>query len=86
MRADRSTRSNPDRRRSDGFDAVSAGPDESRPPGDDLVAWSGVRSQRNDKRFGGQYVSVTGPIRLLRGTVPQVRESHECMRLSPMTK
>ena len=36
-----------------------------------------VRRQRKEKRLGGQYVSITGPIRLLRGTVPHVRESQE---------
>jgi hypothetical protein len=32
---------------------------------------------RNERRPGGQYVSITGPMRLLRGTVPHVRESQE---------
>jgi hypothetical protein len=41
---------------------------------------------RKDMRLGGQYVTSTGPMRLLRGTVPHVRESHECVRLSPRTK
>ena len=45
-----------------------------------------LRSYRKDTRVGGQYVSVTGPIRSLRGTVPHVRESQERMRLSPRTK
>ena len=41
---------------------------------------------RNASRLGGQYVSFAGPMRLLRGTVPHVRESQEWMRLSPRTK
>ena len=45
-----------------------------------------ARSQRNEMRVGDQYVSITGPIRLSRGTVPHTRESQELMRLSPRTK
>ena len=37
-------------------------------------------------RAGGQYVKITGPIRLLLGTAPQERESHESGRLSPTMK
>jgi hypothetical protein len=37
-------------------------------------------------RLGGQYVMKMGPIRLDRGTLPHVRESHECWRLSPTKK
>ena len=31
-------------------------------------------------------VSIAGPMRLLRGTAPHVRESHEWARLSPSRK
>src|SRR5580765_7065401 len=37
-------------------------------------------------RLGGQYVAMTLPIRLPRGTEPQRRESHDSPRLSPMKK
>ena len=37
-------------------------------------------------RFGGKYVRITRPMMLERGTVPQVRESQENARLSPMKK
>ena len=37
-------------------------------------------------RFGGQYTASTGPTRLPAGTGPQTRESHDCLRLSPITK
>ena len=50
---------------------------------------SGRRSsagQRQSRRVGGQYLARTGPISELRGTVPQTRESHEPVRLSPRKK
>ena len=34
----------------------------------------------------GQYVRITGPIRLAPGTAPHVRESHDSPRLSPRKK
>ena len=37
-------------------------------------------------RRGGQYVMKTGPMRFASGTDPHTRESHDCERLSPMTK
>src|SRR5438477_10953183 len=37
-------------------------------------------------RDGGQYVAMTLPIRLPRGTVPHRRESQEPLRLSPIMK
>jgi hypothetical protein len=37
-------------------------------------------------RPGGQYVKITGPIRLSLGTAPHVRESQEPPRLSPTMK
>jgi len=37
-------------------------------------------------RPGGQYVRITGPIRLLLGTAPHRRESQESARLSPSMK
>lgn len=39
-----------------------------------------------NQRSGGQYTNMTGPMRLERGTVPQMRESHELARSSPMKK
>jgi hypothetical protein len=49
------------------------------------ASWKGEELTK-EALLGGQYVSITGPIRLLRGTVPHVRESQECVRLSPRTK
>ena len=43
-------------------------------------------SGRDEIRFGGQYVAKTLPIMFSRGTVPQRRESHDWVRLSPITK
>jgi hypothetical protein len=37
-------------------------------------------------REGGQYVAITFPIRALFATVPQRRESHDPLRLSPIMK
>jgi hypothetical protein len=37
-------------------------------------------------RDSGQYLKTTGPIRLARGAAPQVRESHDWERLSPIMK
>ena len=37
-------------------------------------------------RFGGQYVAKTLPMTLPLGTVPQIRESHDWERLSPIMK
>src|SRR5437763_13652809 len=37
-------------------------------------------------RLGGQYVAKTLPIRFLRGTRPQTRESQDDFRLSPIMR
>ena len=50
------------------------------------VSRSSGFSQWSEMRFGGQYVANTLPIRFLRGTEPQRRESHDSPRLSPMKK
>jgi len=39
-----------------------------------------------EMREGGQYVAITLPIKLPRGTGPYLRESHDLPRLSPMKK
>src|SRR5690348_6450358 len=51
-----------------------------------LANAAGTGAQWNEMRVGGQYVANTGPIRFLRGTDPQTRESHDSRRLSPIMK
>src|SRR5580765_1079512 len=67
----------------DGHDPVDRDPPGPREalgqPVDRVSQWSVTR-------FGGQYVANTLPIRFLRGTEPQRRESHDSPRLSPMKK
>ena len=69
-----------DRYRSAAADAFAA---LARELGDD---WMRVSGYRIVQRVGGQYVATTGPMNADRGTGPQVRESHEPIRLSPITK
>src|SRR5512133_2464799 len=66
--------------RHDPVDRDPPGPRQARgQPVDRVSQWSAMR-------FGGQYVAKTLPIRFLRGTEPQRRESHNSPRLSPMKK
>ena len=39
--------------------------------------WRAETAQRSERSLGGQYVRITGPMRLPRVTVPHVRESQE---------
>ena len=51
-----------------------------------LRAAPGGRAQRTSQRLGGQYRATTGPMKAERFTGPQMRESQEPIRLSPIMK
>src|SRR5205823_5290656 len=60
--------------------------DDERHEDDDRERHKRPDHQWIEMRLGGQYVKNTSPIRSLRGTVPQTRESHDAARLSPIMK